>query len=182
MRLVKSEPGPMVMMSAWAMASRVCGMRFDVGRNEKQFPDAAFAGGDLGLAAYARAVFHQSFEFDVRSGGGIDVSAGDQNFRRKAHRFGEIVSDGSERGQKKIAEAVAFEAGAFFEAVTEKLGEQSFIFAEGDNAVADVAGRQHVEFFAQAAAGAAIVADRDDGAKIADHRRTGWSRDRSPPA
>ena len=38
-----------------------------------------------------RAVFHQSLELDVRSGGGIDVSPGKQDFRRQADRFAEVA-------------------------------------------------------------------------------------------
>ncbi len=172
----------MVMISAWAMASRVCGSGSTLGGTEEQFLDAAFAGGDFGFAANPGAVFHQRFEFDVGSGGGIDVSASDQNFGRKAHGFGEILSDGSERREKKIAEAVAFKARAFFEAMAEKLGEQGFIFAEGDDAVADVAGRKHVEFFAQASAGAAVVADGDDGAEIANDGASRGTAPNSPGA
>ena len=91
-----------------------------------------------------------------------------KNFGGEPHGFGKIGSQGSERGQKQIAEAVTFESRAFVEAVTEKPGQQGFVFAEGDDAVADVAGRKHVEFLAQAAAGAAVVADRDHGAQIAN--------------
>jgi hypothetical protein len=55
--------------------------------------------------------------------------------------------------------------------MAEELGEQGFIFAKGDDAVADVAGRKHVELFAQTAAGSAIVADGDHGTKIGDYGR-----------
>jgi hypothetical protein len=53
--------------------------------------------------------------------------------------------------------------------MAEELGEQGFIFTEGDDAIADVAGGKHVEFLAKAAAGAAIVADGDYGTKIGDY-------------
>jgi hypothetical protein len=65
---------------------------------------------------------------------------------------------------------VAFKAGALVEAVTKKLREQRFVLAEGNDAVPDVAGREHVEFFAQAPAGSAVVADRDDGTKVTNDR------------
>jgi len=68
---------------------------------------------------------------------------------------------------------VTLEAGTFPKAVTKKLREESFIFAEGDDAVADVAGGKHVEFFAQAAAGAAVITDCNYGAEIANDGRTG---------
>ena len=63
---------------------------------------------------------------------------------------------------------MAREARASFKAVLEELGKQCFILGQGDNAIADVAGREHVELFAQAAAGAAIVGDGDHGAQVAD--------------
>ena len=90
------------------------------------------------------------------------MTAGDQNFRGKAHGFRKVVSDGSQRRQKEIAETVAFQTGSFIEAMPEELGKQSFILAEGDDTVPDIARRKHVEFFAQASAGTAVVADRDD--------------------
>src|SRR5271166_3853031 len=78
----------------------------------------------------------------------------------------------SKRGQKEISKAVAFEARALGEAVLKEPREQSFVFAERDNAIANVARRQHVEFLTQATAGAAIVADRHYGAKITNNRRS----------
>ena len=41
----------------------------------------------------------------------------------------------------------------------EELRKHIFFFAEGDHAVAQVAGRKHIEVFAQAARGTAIVGD-----------------------
>ncbi len=171
-RLVKSEPGPMVIRSARAMASRVCGRGLNIRRIEKELLDTAAAGGDLGFAANPGTIFHQGFEFDVRSGRGIDVSASKQNFRRQADGLAEVAGDGGQRRQKQIAEAVTFEARSFHETMLKQAGEQGFVFGEGDDAVADVARRQHVELFAQASAGAAVVADRDHGAQFAD---LGWS-------
>src|ERR1700678_678991 len=103
----------------------------------------------------------------------MNVAAGDQNLRRKPHGLREIMSDGGQRRQEQIAEAVTLEAGAFFKAVTEELREQSFIFAEGDDAIANVAGRKHVEFFAQASAGTAVIADGDYGTEVANDGRAG---------
>ena len=54
------------------------------------------------------------------------------------------------------------------EAVGEELGEQVFFLAEGDHAVAQVAGGKHVEVLAQAAGGAAVVGNGDDGGKVGD--------------
>ena len=91
--------------------------------------------------------------------------------------FGDI----GESGQKQIAEAVTLKAGAFREAVAEELGEQSLILAEGDDTVADIARRKHVEFLAQAAAGASVVTDRNHGAEIDESRANRAGRRRSPP-
>ena len=101
------------------------------------------------------------------------MSARQQNFRRQANRFRKVLRDRSKRGQKQIAEAVAFKSRAFVEPVAEELGKQVCVFGQGDDAVADVARRKHVEFFAQPAAGAAVIADRDDGAQFADNRVAG---------
>ncbi len=63
------------------------------------------------------------------------------------------------------------EAGAFVEAMTKKPRQQSFVLTQGNNAIADVARRKHVEFFAEASAGAAIVTDGHHGGKITDQER-----------
>jgi hypothetical protein len=52
--------------------------------------------------------------------------------------------------------------------VLEELGEQMLVLREGDEAVADVAGGKHVEVFAEAAGGATVVGDGDDGGEVAD--------------
>ena len=83
------------------------------------------------------------------------------------HGLGEVSGDAGERGDEEVAEAVAFEV-ALGEAVLEELREQVLVFGERDHAVADVAGRKHVEVFAQAAGGAAVVGDGDDGGELAD--------------
>ncbi len=75
--------------------------------------------------------------------------------------------------EKKIAEAVAFQARAFLKAVLEQSREQGFVFGERNDAIAHVARRKHVEFFAQTAAGSAIVAHRDHAAQFANGRLTG---------
>src|SRR5271166_1543887 len=97
------------------------GQRLDVGGDEEELLDANFAGGDIGLAADAGAVFHQCFQFDVGGGGRMNVATGKQDFGRQANRFGEIVGDRSESSEKEIAEAVPFEAGAFLETMLKKL-------------------------------------------------------------
>ena len=48
------------------------------------------------------------------------------------------------------------------EAVLKQARDQTLVFRQRHHAIADVAGREHVEFAAQAAGTAAIVGDRDD--------------------
>jgi hypothetical protein len=46
-----------------------------------------------------------------------------------------------------------------------------FVFGERDHAVAHVAGREHLEVFAEAAGGASVVGDGDDGGEVADEAK-----------
>src|SRR5580704_16180361 len=89
-----------------------------------------------------------------------------QDFRRQPHGLAEIFGNGSKSCKKKIAEAMAFQSRPFYESMLEQLGEQSLIFGKRNDAVADVTWRQHVQFFAQASAGATVIADGNHGAKI----------------
>jgi hypothetical protein len=43
------------------------------------------------------------------------------------------------------------------------------VLGEGDHAVADIAGREHVEVLAETAGGAAVVSDGDDRGEVADY-------------
>ena len=63
--------------------------------------------------------------------------------------------------------------------MVEKARQQGFIFGEGDDAATDVAGREHIQFLAQAAARTAIVADRDHGTEFTDRYFAGNYRVRS---
>ena len=164
-RLVKSDPGPMVITSAFAIASSVCGIGPTSGGTRNSSRMRSLLAVILVSPRTRRSIFHKRFEFNVRGRRGIDVSARQQNFRRQANGFGKIRGKRSECGQKQIAEAVAFKSRAFVESVTKELRQQRLVFAQSDNAVADVAGRKHVQLFAQASAGAAVVADGDDRAK-----------------
>ena len=119
------------------------------------------------------------FQFHARHGCGIDVAARQQNLRRESHRLGKISSDRGQGRQKKISEAMAFQAGAFLEAVLEQSRKQGFVFGEGNDAIAHVARRKHVEFFAQTAAGSAIVAHRDHAAQFANGGLTGSGQRRA---
>jgi hypothetical protein len=55
---------------------------------------------------------------------------------------------------------------ALVEAVLEEVGHQRLRVGEGGDAVADVAGRDHVQVAAQPAAGAAVIGDGDDGGEV----------------
>ena len=150
------------------MASRVSGRARGVGRVEGELDDAAVAGGDVGFAADEGAVVHARRPGGVGGGGGVDAAAGGENLGGELDGLGEVAGDLSEGGDEEVAEVVALEGVAGAEAVIEELGQQVFFFAEGDHAVAQVAGREHVEVFAQAAGGAAVVGDGDDGGQVGD--------------
>jgi hypothetical protein len=62
---------------------------------------------------------------------------------------------------------VAFEF-TLLETELEELREQVFVLGERDHAVADVAGREHLEVFAEPAGRASVVGDGDDGGEIVD--------------
>src|ERR1700694_4268983 len=59
-------------------------------------------------------------------------------------------------------------------------GQQSLILGKGDDAIANIARRQHVEFLAEPPAGAAIIADRDHGAEFVDLGTARLTRDAGP--
>src|SRR5271154_5042477 len=67
--------------------------RLDIGWNEEKFLDANFAGRDFSFSTHASAIFHQRFEFDVGSCGGMYMAASDENFRGQAHSFREVIGD-----------------------------------------------------------------------------------------
>ena len=177
------------MRSACGDGFEGAGQGAGVGGFEHEFGDAFFAGGDVGLAFDEGAVVHAGGECDVDVGGGKDAAAGGEDLRRHLYGLGEVAGDVGERGDEKVAEAVAFEL-ALLEAELEEFGEQVLVLGEGDHAVADVAGGQHVEVGAEAAGGAAVVGDGDDGGEVADdalHVRAGdaggvWSERGGPAA
>ena len=145
------------------------GFREGVGRDwlEHELDDALAAGGDIGFAVDEGTVVHAGDERDIGIGGWEDAPAGGENLRRHLDGLGEISGDVGERGDEEVAEAVAAEL-ALLEAVLEELGEEVLVFGEGDHAVAEVAGGEHVEVFAETAGGAAVVGDGDDGGEVAD--------------
>ena len=72
-----------------------------------------------------------------------------------------------ERRDDEVAERVAGEALALGEAVLEERPEKpGVLVGQRDEAVADVARRQHAELLAQLAARSSVVGHRDDGARL----------------
>jgi len=65
------------------------------------------------------------------------------------HGLGKIARDLGKRGHKKVSEAVSLQSIACAKAVREQLRQQILFFAEGHHAVAQVAGRKHVEVLPQ---------------------------------
>ena len=131
------------------------------------------AGGDVGFAAHQRAVVHARHQGGIGRGDRIDAATRGKNLRGQLDGLGEVAGDLGQRGHKEVAEVVAFERVAAAEAVGEELGQQVLFFAERHHAVAQVAGRQHVEVLAQAAGGAAVVGHRDHGGQVGDQARLG---------
>jgi hypothetical protein len=80
----------------------------------------------------------------------------------------EVTRDIGEGGEKEIAEAVTLEI-AVTEPVLEEAGEEMLVLGNGNHAIADVTGRQHVELFPQASGGATVVSHRDDSGEIAQN-------------
>jgi hypothetical protein len=120
-----------------------------------------------------RAVFHAGDEGGVGGGDGIDAASGGEDFGSELNGLGKVAGDFGEGGDEEVAEVVAFERFALAEAVVEEAGEQVFFSTEGDHAVAEVAGGEHVEVLAETAGGAAIVSDGDQGGEVGDGGRCG---------
>ncbi len=143
-----------------------------VGGGEHELGDGVFRGGDVGLAVDERAVVHARGESGVGGGAGVDATAGGEDLGAGLDGLGEVSGDAGEGGEEEVAEAVTFEV-ALGEAVLEELGEEGFVLGEGDEAVAEVAGGKHFEVFAEAAGGATVVGDGDDGGELADEAGEG---------
>ena len=96
------------------------------------------------------------------------MAASGEDFGGEADGLGKVAGHLSECGEEEVAEVVAFEFAAGTEAVLEEAGDEVLVLRERDHAVAQVAGWEHFEVFAEAAAGPAIVRDGDDGGEVAD--------------
>src|SRR6202041_2025582 len=100
-----------------------------------------------------RAVVHVRHQRGVGGGDRINAAACGKNFGGQLDGVGEVAGDLREGGNEQIAEVVALERLAAAKAMGEQLGQQVFLFAEGNHAVAQVPGGQHVEAYAQSARG-----------------------------
>jgi len=143
------------------------GKRGGVCGREHEFSNSLAAGGDAGFALDERAIFHARGERGVGGGGGEDAAADGENLRGELHGLREISGDAGESGDEEIAEVVTLEV-SLGESVLEELREEVLILRKRDHTVADIAGREHVEFFAESARRATIVRDGDDSREAAD--------------
>jgi len=144
------------------------GRRGRIGRVEHELDDALAAGGNVGFAADDGAVCHARGDGDVGRSDREDVTAGGEDFRGELDGLGKVAGHLGEGGDEEIAEVVATELTGALKAVTEEAGDEALIFRERDHAVAKVAGREHVEVAAKAAAGAAVVGNGDDRSEVGD--------------
>src|SRR5580698_8579288 len=139
-----------------------------VSRFHAQLDDVFFAGGNVGFTLYDFTVVHQRGEADVGRGCGVDMASRGEDFCGQTDGLGEISRHLRKRGDEEVAEAVAFEAGTGAKSMAEEAGDEVLIFREGNHAVAQVAGRKHVEVFPQPATRAAVVGDSNDRSEMAE--------------
>ena len=65
-----------------------------------------------------------------------------------------------------------FQPRTFYKSMLEQAGQQSFVFRQRNDAVADVAWGEHIELFAQASAGTTVITDCNYGAKLTNRGLT----------
>ena len=80
----------------------------------------------------------------------------------------EVSGDFGERGNEKISEVVPLEAFAGAEAMGKEPGQQVAFLGQRHHAIAQVAGREHVEVFSEPAGGTPIIGDCHHRCQIAD--------------
>src|ERR1039458_3559375 len=155
--LVNSEPGPRAIRSASAMAVRAAGMgRTLRGRRRMD---------------WMRCLLRLMRVSPTMTAPLARVASSETLAGRHGKSVGEIAQDLGEGHEEEVAEAVALESAAGWEAVLEEAGQQGRVFAEGDHAVADVARGEHVGLPAQASGAAAVVGHGDDGGDVHGRRR-----------
>ena len=165
--LVSRLPGPHDDQVGFEDGADRLRVGLDVGGLEEDLLDARAALGDVGLAADHLVVLGAGVQGDVGQGRGQDQAAHGEDAAGLAHGLFEVAGDAGHRDDEQVAEAVTFQAGAFVEAVLEQARHQRLGLGQRGDAVAHVARRQHAELAAQAAGGAAVVADGDDRGQVA---------------
>ena len=73
----------------------------------------------------------------------------------------ETPRDASQGRDEEVAKAVSLEIG-FFESIVEEPREDRFAVRKGEEAIPNVSGWDHVEFFAESTGGASVVGHSDD--------------------
>ena len=173
MMLVNREPGPMVIRSARAMASRVSSS----GRQRRGRSDSETMRDRVLLMLVSPATTLPSSRCASRTtlasveGKIRPREASTSEESRTALR--EVAGQVRHGGQEKVAEAVALQAAPGREPVLEQAAHQSFVFRQGHHAIPDVAGRQHLEFPPQPARTAAVVGHGHHRRKV---HRVGFHR------
>src|ERR1017187_5390489 len=106
----------------------------DFARPQANGLDAMLAAADAGFADDDGAVGEGGFQRDVGGGAGVDAAGDFEDFRGGRDGVGEIAQDLGEGHEEEVAEAVALEPAAGWEAVLEEAGQQGRVFAEGEHA------------------------------------------------
>ncbi len=137
------------------------------GRIKRQLHDAPLAGGDLGLAAHHRAIVHAS------PPAWHWPSSPDRCCPRVARIFeasctacakSPVISVSA--ATNRLPKLCPFRAIPVAKAMREQPRQQVLFFAQGHHAVAQIAGRQHVEVLPQPARRTAVVGHRDHGGQV----------------
>ena len=90
---------------------------------ESDFLDGRSACGDASFAVDDAAIFQHGDQVDVGQRRREDAAADGQDLTADADGFGEVSGDVGEGGEEEIAEIVADQAAAGFEAVLEQAAE-----------------------------------------------------------
>ncbi len=108
---------------------------------------ARFADRRLPLVGAAR--LSARVQAQIAHGGGQDAAANRQHRFGRHDRLVEVSGDPGERREKEVAEGVSGQPFAVAESVLEKASQQVLVVRQGDDAAADVAGRQYTEISSQ---------------------------------
>ena len=140
---------------------RAAGQDSEIANGGARFRDLAFAGDECSVLELGR-------DDDVFRRGRNDFAGRSEDAAGKADGAGEIAGEMGERGEKKIAEAMALKTASGGKTVLKKLAKKCFFLREGNHAIANIAGREDGEIFPQASGTSAVVGDRYDGGERGD--------------